>query len=475
MGSFVDEVDECNYFEAHEYLVSSSDSDSDCQVDSVVDNNVVGSSQYDVWVRTPMSVRERRTDFFTSMGLNLEKTQRGSVLVDRCADSLNIDIGGVRENNLAVLSPEIFHNEFSSSRSSMSSFIYDDSSHSPRNLNSSFLSKNENCGREINMCVNSSNQLPISESSENSSETFASTHHWVHRDQGVDRKKSETVQRVKRKWLCRLRSMTCVVNRQTEENTIQTDVQTPVRGMRFRRVKVRHCRKRLKELSALFKGQDIQAHQGSILSMKFNLDGHYLATAGKDKIVKVWKVMEDERSNDTEIPDLDPSCMYFTLNHMSGLAPLAAEDKVNKPNSLRKTSDSACVILPPKVFRILETPLHVFHGHTEEVLDISWSKKNFLLSASVDNTVRLWQVGYDQCIKVFPHYNYVTCVQFHPVNHDYFISGSIDGKVRIWGIKHCQVVDWIDMRDIVTAVSYHPGGQAGVVGTITGICRFFNL
>lgn len=53
----------------------------------------------------------------------------------------------------------------------------------------------------------------------------------------------------------------------------------------------------------------------------------------------------------------------------------------------------------------------------------------------------------------------MTCIQFNPVDEDYFISGSIDGKVRIWRIPDSQVVDWTDVRDIVTAVCYRPDGQ----------------
>nr|DAD17973.1 TPA_asm: hypothetical protein HUJ06_019436 [Nelumbo nucifera] len=68
----------------------------------------------------------------------------------------------------------------------------------------------------------------------------------------------------------------------------------------------------------------------------------------------------------------------------------------------------------------------------------------------------------------------VTCVQFNPVNDKYFISGSIDGKVRIWEIPHCQVVDWTDVREIVTAVCYQPDGQGGIVGSMTGNCRFYD-
>lgn len=53
----------------------------------------------------------------------------------------------------------------------------------------------------------------------------------------------------------------------------------------------------------------------------------------------------------------------------------------------------------------------------------------------------------------------MTCVQFNPLDENYFISGSIDGKVRIWSISGCQVVDWTDIKEIVTAVCYKPDGQ----------------
>lgn len=53
----------------------------------------------------------------------------------------------------------------------------------------------------------------------------------------------------------------------------------------------------------------------------------------------------------------------------------------------------------------------------------------------------------------------MTCVQFNPVDDEYFISGSIDGIVRIWGILENHVVDWADTRDIVTSVCYRPDGE----------------
>lgn len=59
----------------------------------------------------------------------------------------------------------------------------------------------------------------------------------------------------------------------------------------------------------------------------------------------------------------------------------------------------------------------------------------------------------------FFHMETVTCIQFNPVDENYFISGSIDGKVRIWGIHEERVVDWADIRDVISAISYRPDGK----------------
>ena len=128
----------------------------------------------------------------------------------------------------------------------------------------------------------------------------------------------------------------------------------------------------------------------------------------------------------------------------------------------------------------------------------------FLLSSSVDETVRLWRVGSsDECLGVFSHKSFgkvsflicfvflliwyvclltlcffflrtVTCVAFNPVDDNYFISGSTDGKVRIWDVSSVRVVDYTDVKEIVTALCYRPDAKGVVVGSMTGDCLFYH-
>lgn len=62
-------------------------------------------------------------------------------------------------------------------------------------------------------------------------------------------------------------------------------------------------------------------------------------------------------------------------------------------------------------------------------------------------------------IYVCMFYMAVTCIQFNPIDDDFFMSGSLDAKVRIWSIPARSVVDWTDVHEMVTAISYTPDGQ----------------
>lgn len=244
--------------------------------------------------------------------------------------------------------------------------------------------------------------------------------------------------------------------------------------------KVRQYGKSFKELTALYMRQEIQAHQGSIWIMKFSLDGHYLASAGQDRIINVWQVLESERKFDASAdkPDDSVSNAYVTVNGSPELLSLheslVDKKKRGKVTSGRKSSTMDCALLPESVFLLSEKPVCSFEGHMDDVLDLSWSQNQYLLSSSMDKTVRLWYMPSKSCLRVFSHNDYVTCIQFNPVDDRYFISGSLDKKVRIWSIPDRQVVDWTDLHEMVTAACYTPDGQGALVGTNKGNCHLYN-
>ncbi|XP_062197355.1 uncharacterized protein LOC133900261 [Phragmites australis] len=244
------------------------------------------------------------------------------------------------------------------------------------------------------------------------------------------------------------------------------------------RLKVHHYGKSSKELTGLYMRQEVRAHEGSIWSIKFSPDGRFLASGGEDRVVRVWLVVDADASPSSVVQELsaslppppplgDPGC--------GSVAPgLAAQ--LSKKVRRGKSSNHVLpdhVVVPESVFALAKQPACAFEGHLDDVLDLSWSKSQQLLSSSMDKTVRLWDMDTQTCLKLFAHNDYVTCVQFNPVDDGYFISGSLDSKVRIWNVLDRQVVDWSDLSDMVTAACYTPDGQAAIIGSHKGSCRFY--
>ncbi|EOX95658.1 hypothetical protein QUC31_005147 [Theobroma cacao] len=490
MGSLSEEEDQ--FFDTREDITSVSDSGSDCPENSDSEcaasvNSMPANFGFEIWIKNLSSIRERRDKFLKWMGLSVGQAVREGPS-NMCCDEIEVETDRIMETSGAVLGSSSFDDGFSSSQSSMSCWSSDARELSDGALNDNFTCRIKNLDDGTEFIVDELSQDGMFRRLREVGSNHLLTIDEFERRLGLSPLVQQAMCREfkevsnlgperkqgKRGWLRRLGAVACIVDRQVDASRMISNDCYPNLEARIQKVRVRSYKKRLKEFSALYMWQDIQAHEGSILTMKFSPDGQYLASAGEDGIVRVWQVVESERSGNSDIHDVNPSYVYAENNFSELVSLHADKEKKGKLKSVKKNSDSACVIFPRKVFQISEKPIHEFHGHCGEVLDLSWSRNKHVLSSSVDKTVRLWQVGYDQCQKVFSHNNYVTCVQFNPVDDDYFVSGSIDGKVRIWAIPGCHVVDWTDLTDIVTAVCYRPDGKGAVIGSMTGNCRFYD-
>ncbi|CAI9098220.1 OLC1v1034830C1 [Oldenlandia corymbosa var. corymbosa] len=250
-------------------------------------------------------------------------------------------------------------------------------------------------------------------------------------------------------------------------------------------VKVRQHGKSCKEFTALHLCQEIQAHEGSIWTVKFSTDARYLATAGEDRMIHIWEVQECEVAS-TKSQDEVNSASSTPVHPMAASAiadrpPLAevtprpSEKRKKGKHTSKKKGIPDYAHVPETVFALSEKPVCTFIGHQDDVLDLSWSRYQLLLSSSMDKTVRLWDMETKSCLKLFAHNDYVTCIDFNPVDDNYFISGSLDAKVRIWNIPDRYVVDWTDVHEMVTAACYTPDGQGAIIGSHKGSCRKYTL
>ncbi|KAL2888479.1 putative WD repeat-containing protein C3H5.08c [Ceratocystis lukuohia] len=184
---------------------------------------------------------------------------------------------------------------------------------------------------------------------------------------------------------------------------------------------------------------ELTSHDGAVWCMEFSQDGKYLAAAGQDGIVRVYAVLA------------------------------SPEDRYSEEDSTPDPSHGERLRAP--VFR--SRPVREFAGHEGEVLDLTWSKNGFLLSSSMDKTVRLWHLDYRESLCVFKHRDFVTSISFHPRDDRFFLAGSLDCILRLWSIPDKAVAFSATVPDMITAVSFSPDGQTSIAGMLHGLCMFF--
>jgi len=185
--------------------------------------------------------------------------------------------------------------------------------------------------------------------------------------------------------------------------------------------------------------------EGPIWSLSFSKNGKYLASGGQDTIIRVW-ILYSEVQDYLSSPDISDT----------------------KHSIMKKKKISP-------VFR--SYPYRYYRGHTSDILDLSWSKTDFLISSSMDKTVRLWHVMHNECLRIFQHEDFVTSIRFHPKDDRYFLSGSLDSKIRLWSIQEEKVVYWNDLSNdqLITSVGFSQDGSLAIAGTYQGDAIFYEF
>ncbi|XP_026820788.1 WD repeat-containing protein 44 [Rhopalosiphum maidis] len=204
-------------------------------------------------------------------------------------------------------------------------------------------------------------------------------------------------------------------------------------------------------------------HTGPVWCMKFSMCGRLLATAGQDRVLRVWVLRDAYKDFHEMRKKYDADKVSPTPSTESLVSQLSVDDQSFAAD-------------PDDRGPFMSRPFCTYTGHRSDLLDIAWSKNYFVLSSSMDKTVRLWHISRRECLCCFQHIDFVTAICFHPRDDRYFLSGSLDGKLRLWNIPDKKVAVWNEVEGqtkLITAANFCQNGKFAVVGSYDGRCIFY--
>ena len=171
---------------------------------------------------------------------------------------------------------------------------------------------------------------------------------------------------------------------------------------------------------------DLLGHTDVIRNVAFSADGQIIATASHDKTVKLWNIHGKLLATLENNPD-SIGAVAFAPNGMMATGDNDGEIKLwqleRKQNSI--------------TFNLINT----LKGHVEEIRQLAFSPDGQLIaSASVDNTIKLWQPNGQLLKTLYGHIEGVWSVAFSPDGKE-IASGGEDKTVIIWNIKQMLELD----------------------------------
>ncbi|KMZ65348.1 hypothetical protein ZOSMA_324G00020 [Zostera marina] len=226
----------------------------------------------------------------------------------------------------------------------------------------------------------------------------------------------------------------------------------------------------------------LNAHNGLNCS-SISQDGSLLVGGFSDSSLKVWDMAKiGQQSNTSKILEEDESVVtvssslpedgkksYTLLRGHSGPVTSVAFNPLGD-YMLSSSVDSTVRLWSNK----LNTNLVCYKGHNYPVWDVKFSPKgHYFVSASHDRTARLWSVERIHPLRVMA--GHLSDVDWHE-NCNYIATGSSDKTVRLWDIQsgECARI-FIGHRSTVLCLAMSPDGRYMSSGDEDGIIMTWDI